>query len=209
MTRGRFRPRLTFANVTSATALFVALGGGAYAATSLPANSVGTAQLRKHAVTLGKIATGAQRAIRPRGFVRTHVGWTDARVARPVRLAKVGPYTIEYSCTGLNENAPPRHLSLYAVLGVNGPAGHIQNWHVTSVDDSHPSGHTPTQRFTRDNGAAIAGSNPDENHFERDSGTALVNSGKSGRVLTINYSVVADNRSRNQCDFYGSASMSG
>lgn len=37
-------------------ALFVALGGGAYAATNLPANSVGSAQLRNQAVTVHKLA---------------------------------------------------------------------------------------------------------------------------------------------------------
>jgi hypothetical protein len=36
----RFRARLTFANVVSVIALFVALGGGAYAAFHLPKNSV-------------------------------------------------------------------------------------------------------------------------------------------------------------------------
>lgn len=41
--------------VISIVALFVALGGTAYAATSLPRNSVGTAQLRKGAVTKTKI----------------------------------------------------------------------------------------------------------------------------------------------------------
>jgi hypothetical protein len=48
--------RLTFANVIAVIALFVALGGGAYAATRLPARSVGTAQLKKGAVTRAKIA---------------------------------------------------------------------------------------------------------------------------------------------------------
>ena len=52
----RLRPRLTFANVTSAVALFVALGGGAYAAATLPDNSVGSKQLRKAAVTPPKVA---------------------------------------------------------------------------------------------------------------------------------------------------------
>src|SRR2546423_13679185 len=36
-------------------ALFVALGGSAYAVTSLPANSVGTTQLKKDAVVSSKI----------------------------------------------------------------------------------------------------------------------------------------------------------
>ena len=38
----RLRARLTFANVMSVAALFVALGGTGYAAIVLPANSVGT-----------------------------------------------------------------------------------------------------------------------------------------------------------------------
>jgi len=41
--------------VVSLVALFVALGGTTYAATSLPANSVGTAQIRNKAVTAAKI----------------------------------------------------------------------------------------------------------------------------------------------------------
>jgi hypothetical protein len=55
----RFIPRLTFANVVSLLALFVALGGAAYAAVSLPKNSVGTKQLQKGAVTNSKLARGA------------------------------------------------------------------------------------------------------------------------------------------------------
>jgi hypothetical protein len=48
--------RLTYANVIASLALFVALGGGAYAATRVPAKSVGTAQLKRGAVTRAKIA---------------------------------------------------------------------------------------------------------------------------------------------------------
>jgi len=44
------RKHLSAANVLSALALFIALGGGAYAAT-LPRNSVGPAQLKSGAVT--------------------------------------------------------------------------------------------------------------------------------------------------------------
>ena len=49
-------------------ALFVALGGTAYAASSLPRDSVGTAQLKNGAVTGTKIATGAVTA----ATVKTH-----------------------------------------------------------------------------------------------------------------------------------------
>ncbi|MGA8746318.1 MAG: hypothetical protein WB507_10695 [Solirubrobacterales bacterium] len=51
--------RLTFANVISCLALFIALGGAAYAATKLPANSVGTKQLKGGAVTAAKVKSGS------------------------------------------------------------------------------------------------------------------------------------------------------
>ncbi len=58
----RLRSQLTFANVTAVIALFVALGGGAYAATSLPKNSVGANQIKANAVTGAKIKNGAVTA---------------------------------------------------------------------------------------------------------------------------------------------------
>jgi hypothetical protein len=53
---GLLRRHPTYANVAASLALFLALGGAAYAATQLPKNSVGTNQIRKEAVTAGKIA---------------------------------------------------------------------------------------------------------------------------------------------------------
>jgi hypothetical protein len=51
------RERLTFSNAISLAALFIALGGSAYAA--LDKNSVGTPQLKKNAVTTAKIRANA------------------------------------------------------------------------------------------------------------------------------------------------------
>ena len=51
----RLRPKLSFANVVSVLALFVALGGASYAATQLPEDGVGPKQLRKNAVTTAKV----------------------------------------------------------------------------------------------------------------------------------------------------------
>lgn len=56
------RPSPAF--VVSLVALFVALGGTTYAATSLPKNSVGTAQLKNRAVTKTKISPKAIRALK-------------------------------------------------------------------------------------------------------------------------------------------------
>ena len=47
-------------------ATFLAMGGTAYAVASLPPNSVGTRQIRQHAVTLSKISPGAQKVLRGR-----------------------------------------------------------------------------------------------------------------------------------------------
>jgi hypothetical protein len=63
----RFRPRLTYANVTATLALFIALGGSGYAALKLPKNSVGPRQLKRHAVTTSKLASGAVTGSRVRG----------------------------------------------------------------------------------------------------------------------------------------------
>jgi hypothetical protein len=57
------RTKLTFANVVASLALFVALGGGAYAAAQLPKNSVGTAQIKNEAVTPAKLSQSAQSSL--------------------------------------------------------------------------------------------------------------------------------------------------
>src|SRR4051794_19100791 len=53
------RPRLSYANVVATLALVLAASGGAYAATQLPRNSVGSRQIRKNAVTSSKIKNGS------------------------------------------------------------------------------------------------------------------------------------------------------
>lgn len=57
----RFRSCLSYANVMATIAVFVALGGGAYAAFTLPANSVGSRQLENGSVTPKKVARATIR----------------------------------------------------------------------------------------------------------------------------------------------------
>ena len=56
-------PRASFATVTSLLAISIALGGTAYATSSLPQGSVGTAQLQRGAVTSGKVKNGTLKAV--------------------------------------------------------------------------------------------------------------------------------------------------
>src|SRR2546423_5786288 len=49
--------RLSYANVIATLALFIALGGGAYAVSTLPKDSVGTKQIKDKAVTPKKVAS--------------------------------------------------------------------------------------------------------------------------------------------------------
>ncbi len=53
------RSRLTYANVMATIAVFLSLGGAGYAALRVPANSVGSKQLKPGAVTHRKLANGA------------------------------------------------------------------------------------------------------------------------------------------------------
>lgn len=61
--------RLGYANVMATAAVFLALGGGAYAL-SLPKNSVGTKQIKKHAVTKPKLGKSAVRSFAPASSLR-------------------------------------------------------------------------------------------------------------------------------------------
>jgi Collagen triple helix repeat (20 copies) len=55
----RLRGKLTYANVMATVAVFLVLGGGAYAATAIPPNSVGTRQLKNNSVTGAKVKDGS------------------------------------------------------------------------------------------------------------------------------------------------------
>ena len=55
----RARARLSFANVTSTLALFLALGGTSYAAATLPTDSVGKGQIKSNAVGKSEIASNS------------------------------------------------------------------------------------------------------------------------------------------------------
>ena len=78
----RFKPRLTYANVTATLALFIALGGSSYAALQLPRNSVGPTQIRAGAVRTSEVR---DRSVRLRDIS------PSARTALRGREGPTGP----------------------------------------------------------------------------------------------------------------------
>jgi hypothetical protein len=67
-------------------ALFVALGGTSYAATQLPANSVGTRQIRSGAVTPAKLSPGLQAQL-PKTTPKAQAAWRDPTIAAAISAA--------------------------------------------------------------------------------------------------------------------------
>jgi hypothetical protein len=104
-TRRSLRCHLSYANVMATVAVFVALGGGAYAATALPRGSVGRAQLRDHAVSRSKLAA---RAVNTRQLHRRAV--TLSRLSKRVRAR-------------LNRRAAAGPLGAQGPKGDAGPRG--------------------------------------------------------------------------------------
>ena len=88
----------------ASVAVFLALGGASYAAVSLPRDSVGTQQLREHAVTHNKLAVGSvdTRQLRDRSVEASKVAlggvkkrslspWIRGQLARRAAQGPPGP----------------------------------------------------------------------------------------------------------------------
>jgi hypothetical protein len=103
------RPWLTFSNAVSLIALFIALGGSAYAAGVLPANSVGRSQLRANAVTSEKLA--------PNSVGHSELQWKSVTAGKLAR-ASVGLRSLDPSLRAwLVQRARA------GVAGARGPVG--------------------------------------------------------------------------------------
>lgn len=103
--------KLTYANVVSTLCLFLVLGGtGAYAASQLAQNSVGSKQLKKGSVTLVKIAPSAQTALKGRTGAAGPTGPAGPQGAMPAGPPPPVP-------------GPAGPTGLEGATGPTGPAG--------------------------------------------------------------------------------------
>jgi hypothetical protein len=163
------RRHLTYANVVASLALFLALGGAAFAATQLPRNSVGTGQLKPEAVTAGKIAkktrnqlkgatgpagaqgptgkTGAKGAAGAKGATGAK-GDTGAR--GPAGADGTGPSFEAF--TGFPRNTPGQILS--QILPA---AAYVITADLTVTNTSEAAGEIPVECFLTANGVSSAG----------------------------------------------------
>ena len=88
----KLRSRLTYANVMATIAVFLALGGGAWAAVTLPKDSVGSKQLQADAVRSGKVKDGSLKAKDfksgqlPRGQGQPRNEWSERAEGRYRRV---------------------------------------------------------------------------------------------------------------------------
>ena len=197
------RSRLTYSNVVASLALFVALGGVGYAAATLPADSVGTRQLRDEAVTLPKIADRAERLLarsNPRALLVNRVSPEPFTGAAKHHLRKVGPFEFSYACffeDGVHIN-----------LDVAGPPNlTVQGWYAATQDDGSLS---PVGTFGRESGTAFQHANADGGKFQRTVGAADVRVGS--RNAHVDFNLLADDRGGDpitgkggHCSVYGAA----
>ena len=103
------KPRLSFANVTSMLALFIALGGTSYAAATLTSNSVNKSHLRTNSV--------GKSEIRSRAVGRSEVG-PNAIGASELRTSAVGSNDVKDDTLAVNDLAPVARTALADINGV-------------------------------------------------------------------------------------------
>ena len=195
-------------------ALFIALGGTGYAAIKLPANSVGTKQLKKNAVTLQKIKPSARKALRgrqgdpgPRGPEGAR-GATGPQGAGPVRLdwsgtAAAGTTSALYSRGGLSITARCSAGPAVAVrLGAAGGTGATASVTWTHEESDQPNT-TTTQQGSITNGVLDVGATA-SGDFRRLEGQAVLRSADGSLVVSVVFHAFV-NSSGGACKVDGTA----
>jgi hypothetical protein len=124
-------------NAIAYAALFVALGGTSYAATNLPAGSVGTKQLRNGSVTASKLARGAVSPPKLSSTIAGHIAmWAQIRADGSVVSSSPHATVVPFATPGLERVTWPRSVSPRCIAIANaanvGPA--------TAAGSANPTG---------------------------------------------------------------------
>jgi len=102
------RPRLTYANVMSTLAVAILVAGGVgYAAVTLPANSVGTKQIKKNAVTGAKVKDGSLAAADLSAAARASLKGQAGAAGAPGAQGVPGPTASAYAATSIDTVLSP------------------------------------------------------------------------------------------------------
>jgi hypothetical protein len=115
----------SYANVMATLALFIALGGGAYAAAALPRNSVGSKQLKKNAVVRAKIKKNAVNGAKVASNSLTGADVNEATLAKVPSAALADSATNATNATNANHANAAAALdkASYKTAAATAPAG--------------------------------------------------------------------------------------
>ncbi len=227
--RQRLRSHVSFANVVSLVALFVALGGTAAAAVIITDNSqVAPNTISGHKPPSGKHANIIGGSLNGQDVASNSLGsrviaeptltgnahkliFHAATGPIPTEIATVGPYAIKAAC----EEPSPAHWAL--TLYVNGPAGtasytYLDGVNGTRIDDPNGGFRSGTRPIPADQDEPIFGifadtsyQNPPNGNFHHAAGTVML---RSGSVLVqVDFDVVVDatDQGPNGCHLLGTA----
>jgi hypothetical protein len=215
----RIRRHLTFANVASAIALFVALGGGTAVALNgtntvqsddlgpgaqvkapdIAANAVKGSNVVDNGLSGADINEGSLTG-NARRLKYSAVGSYPPASAPIASIAKVGPFTIKGSCT---KPSPVREW-VSTHIYVNGPAALADSfWGETRNDTEDGGVHSDGRLIPADTDAQVLGLSV-MNGFERMGGTTILTTDST--TVQVNFNAVADTRPGSpDCFLYGTA----
>jgi hypothetical protein len=150
----KLRGKLSFANITSFLALFVALSATSYAAIKFPANSVGTKQIKTGAVTkakLGKRAVDGSKVV-PGSLTGTDIAPHSLTGSKVVPGSLTGADIAPQSLTGANINL--------SALGKVPSAATADSAAIAKVEVITASGTSAPAAYTGSNVAAATATCP-------------------------------------------------
>ena len=185
---GKLRDKLTYANVMSTIAVFGVLTGSAYAAISIPPNSIGARQLKAKAVTGGKIADGAVSG----GKIAE-----ETITGQNIKLSALG--TVPQAANAINATdasavnghtaSCPQETTLIRGLCYDPQANHeAPNVEAAAEDCASKGGYLPTpmQLYSTHNVLDLGtGGTPSQHEFTDDLYGA-VGSGSPNKVVVVN-----------------------